>query len=707
MTAHQRPCPFCEATCGVVIEEAAGIIHSIKGDPKDSFSKGYICPKAIALRDLHTDPDRLKRPLIRHGYDWREVEWVEAFDFVGERINAFRKQYGANSLAVYQGNPTAHNLGLITHGQLFFRTLGTDNLFSVTSADQLPQMLASEKLYGHALSIPVPDIDRTHFILILGANPLVSNGSLMTAPDMGRRLKSLRQRGGTVVVVDPRTTETAMIADRYFAIVPGTDVFLLSAMVQTLFAEGLLNLGRLQHLCTGLAELEQAVQPFSPERVENIVDIPAGDIKTLTRDFASSPAAVCYGRVGVSTQRFGGTCLWLINVLNILTGNLDRAGGSMFPTPAVSGTLFSLPPFGEKKSRVRGAPNFVGEFPVSILAEEILTPGNGQIRALITSAGNPVLSCPNGPKLERALAQLEFMVSIDFYLNETTRHAHVILPPTAPLERDHYDLAFGLLAVRNRAVYAPALFPRKPWQRHDWEIIQALFDRLSKRSSSALLRFALQRSPRQILDWGLKIGAYGFRRGVASLSVRKLLKHPAGLDLGALQPRLPKVLLTPNKKIPLACKMYIEDFQRAEALLIAQPNRSSSKDLPLLLIGRRNLQCYNSWLHNAASLIKGPNRCTLLMHNTDAAERNLSDGEQVAIRSHAGCVTVPIKLSGEIKRGVVSLPHGWGHHRTGIKLRLAQSQPGASSNDLSDDETLDDLSGNAVFNGIPVQVEKL
>ena len=476
---HFRTCHLCEAMCGIAIEVEGDRILAIRGDADDPFSRGHICPKAVALQDVHEDPDRLRRPLRRTAAGWEEIGWDEALDEAARRLAAIQKEHGRNAVAVYQGNPTVHNHGSILFGQLFLRSLGSRSRFSATSVDQLPQMLASLLMFGHQLLLPVPDVDRTDFLLILGANPVASNGSLMTAPGIERRLKAIKARGGRIVLVDPRRTETAALADLHLPIRPGGDALLLAAIIHTLVAEQRLRPGRLAEVTNGIDVLADAVKPFSPEAVADRTGLAPDVIRDLARDFAKAPSAVAYGRVGTCTQEFGGLASWLVTALNLVTGNLDRPGGAMFPTPAVDvvalgDRIGQRGHFDKGRSRVRGLPEFGGEWPVAVLAEEIETEGPGQIRALVTSSGNPVLSTPNGARLDRALARLEFMVSIDLYLNETTRHAHLILPPTFALERSHYDLVFHALAVRNTAKFSHALFPAPPDARHDWQILLEL-----------------------------------------------------------------------------------------------------------------------------------------------------------------------------------------------------------------------------------------
>jgi anaerobic selenocysteine-containing dehydrogenase len=686
------------------VEVEGSEVVSIRGDDADPFSKGYICPKATALADLHADPDRLRHPMVREGTRWRELGWDEAFDLVAARIRAVQQQHGRDAVAVYQGNPTGHSLGLLTFGQLLLRNLGTRNCYSATSADQLPHMLAGLQMFGDALLMPVPDIDRTDFFLCLGGNPLVSNGSIMTAPDMRGRLKALRARGGKVVVVDPRRTETAEAADQHLFIRPGTDALLLLSLIHVIFAERLARPGRIAAFLDGIDDLERAARDFSPEATAAATGIAPEAVRTLARDLAASRGVV-YGRLGVTTQEFGGAGAWLVVALNAILGRLDEPGGMMFTTPAVDvepltrAIGFDIK-FGRYKSRVRGLPEFGGELPVVTLAEEMDTPGPGQVRAFICSAGNPVLSTPNGRRLERALGNLEFFVAIDPYLNETTRHAHVILPPTSALEHSHYDLGIATLAVRNVAKYSPPLFQRAADHRHDSEICLELWTRLGMpKLVGRALRPAVKRlRPEAILELALRAGHYGVGRG--GLSLAKLRASPHGVDLGPLEPRFPSRLRTKAKRIALAPRLYLDDLPRLRARLTAPPAE-------LTLIGRRHLRSNNSWCHNTTRLVKGPPRCTLLIHPTDAAARGIADGDTVELASKTGRVRVPAEVSDEIMAGVVSLPHGWGHARPGTQLSVANANPGASVNDVTSEDLYDPVSGNAALSGLDVVVTRV
>ncbi len=713
---HYRTCTLCEAMCGIVVSTDGPRVTEIRGDTEDPFSKGHICPKAVALQDVHDDPDRLRRPMRRTGHTWAEISWDDALTDAAERLTAIQASHGHDAVATYLGNPTVHSVGAMLFGPDLMRALRTRNRYSATSVDQLPHHVAAMLMFGHALLIPVPDIDRTQHLLMFGANPAASNGSLMTAPGVMDRIRAIRARGGRVVLLDPRRTETAGVVDAHHFVRPGSDALVLLAMLHVILAEGLVNVSRHAGYLDGLDDLRTVVAHFPPERVAPATGLSADTIRFLARDFAVARTAVAYGRVGVSMQEFGGLACWLISALNIVTNRLDIAGGAMFTSPAIDilkadqrttdGVRFS-----RWKSRVRGLPEFAGELPVAALAEEIETPGAGQVRGLLTHAGNPVLSAPNGRRLERAIAGLECFVAIDFYLNETTRHAHLILPPTFALERDHYDLVFHTLAVRNTSKYSPAIFPRPVDARHDWEILNELTWRVhgtaAARAKSAALA-ALK--PRGMLDVALRQGPYGagflpFRDG---LSIADLEANPHGVDLGPLTPVLPDRLLTADRRLHLAPTLLVADVARLDAWLTAtltSPASAAARaDGPLSLIGRRALRSNNSWMHNSERLVRGRERCTLLMHPGDASLRQLTDGDEVRITSRVGAVVVPLEITNAMMPGVVSLPHGWGHNRTGTRLAIANVHAGASINDLTDDERLDTLTGNAGFSGVPVKV---
>jgi anaerobic selenocysteine-containing dehydrogenase len=692
-TLHHRACHLCEAICGLTLETTQGedgslAITSIKGDPLDTFSRGHICPKAVALQDIQNDPDRLHQPMLRVGSEWQPIPWDDAFALVAERLAGIQARHGQNAVAVYQGNPSVHNYGLMTHSNYFLGQLKTRNRFSATSVDQLPHHLTSHLMYGHGLLLPIPDIDHTDFMLILGGNPLASNGSIMTVPDVEKRLKAIQARGGKVVVVDPRRSETAAIADQHLFVRPGGDAALLFGLLNTLFAE---NLTRDSHLpVDGLDEVRHAVAGFTAEAMSRQCAVPAEQIRQLARDFAAAETAVCYGRMGVSTQAFGTLCHWLVQLINLVTGNLDRVGGALCTTPAVDLVAStSGGHFNRWQSRVSGRPEYGGELPVSALAEEMLTEGEGQIRALVTVAGNPVLSTPNGRQLEQALDGLEFMVSVDLYINETTRYADLILPSTSALENDHYDTTFNMFAVRNVTRFNRAILPKPEGALHDWEIFVGLAQAFAAKTGNTLKPTM---PPAQMIDFGLRAGPYG-----DTLSIAALADHPHGLDLGPLKPNLTSRMKTANGHLQAAPPVILADLVRFAAQPVPKVNE-------LLLIGRRHVRSNNSWMHNYHRLVKGKPRHQLLMHPDDLAHRQLSDGQRVRVSSRIGMIEVEVMASLDMMPGVVSLPHGWGHGRPGVQMTIASEQPGASANDLTDERQLDELSGNAALNGVPVQV---
>ncbi|WP_046787763.1 molybdopterin oxidoreductase family protein [Pseudomonas putida] len=696
-TLHHRACHLCEAICGLNIEvshesDGEARISAIKGDPLDPFSRGHICPKAVALQDIQDDPDRLRQPHRRVGERWQAISWEEAFALAADKLWSIQQAHGRNAVAVYQGNPSVHNYGLMTHSNYFLGLLKTRNRFSATSVDQLPQHLTSYLMYGHGLLLPIPDIDHTDFMLILGGNPLASNGSIMTVPDVEKRLKALKARGGQLVVVDPRRSETAAMADRHLFVRPGGDAALLCGLLNTLFDEGL---ARGSHLpVNGLEQVRTAIKPFTAEAMSAQCGIDAASIRQLARDFAAADKAVCYGRMGVSTQAFGTLCHWLVQVINLVTGNLDRRGGALCTEPAVDLVAStSGGHFNAWQSRVSGLPEYGGELPVAALAEEMLTPGEGQVRALVTVAGNPVLSTPNGRQLDAALQGLEFMLSIDLYINETTRHADLILPSTSALENDHYDSTFNLLAVRNVTRFNRAILAKPAGALHDWEIFVGLAQAFAKRAE---LELKPTMAPAQMIDLALRKGRYG-DESPRKLSLETLDQYPHGLDLGPLGANLRERLATASNAVEAAPQVVLEDLRRLADCVPAVAG-------DLLLIGRRHVRSNNSWMHNYHRLVKGKPRHQLLMHPQDMRQRQLEDGQRVRIRSRTGDLEVEVQACEDIMPGVVSLPHGFGHGRQGVNLQIAQAQPGISANDLTDERLRDAVSGNAALNGVPVHV---
>jgi anaerobic selenocysteine-containing dehydrogenase len=780
---------LCEATCGLELTVGAdgSSVARVRGDAQDVFSHGFLCPKGVALKELHEDPDRLRTPMRRRpDGSFAACSWDEAFGIVADGLRGVTEAGGRDAVAVYLGNPNAHNLSSLLYLRGLVKALGTRNAFSASTLDQYPKQLASGLMFGSAMTVAVPDLDRAGHVLILGADPVSSNGSLMTAPDVRGRLARVRARGGRVVVVDPRRSRTAeSLADEHVFIRPGTDALLLAAMVAVLFEEGLVRLGRVEPVCAGVDSVRATVAPFTPERVAAATGVPAGVVRRLARELAAAERGVVYGRMGTTTQAFGTVASWLVDVLNVLTGNLDRPGGAMFPLAAAGGSgragpdaraatpLAPAPPgrgvrFGRWTSRVRGLPEVFGELPAACLAEEIETPGDGQVRALIAVAGNPAVSTPNAGRLSRALESLDFMASVDIYVTETSRHADVILPAPSPLERSHYDLALYGFAVRNVANYSPPVLPMPEGMQDEWRTLLRLtaiaagqpdldIDQLDDLFALELLRretgtqgstvtgrtpedllaeLAPRRGPERLLDAMLRVGPYGdgFGTRPEGLSLAVLESHPHGIDLGPLEPRLPDVLRTPSGMIELAPPAIVADVPRLEAALaprdtpladldherlalrahgprphpahepLAHQAQVAEAAPPMLLVGRRQLRSNNSWMHNLPMLVRGPVRCTIQVHPDDATRLGLVDGEPAEVRSRSGRIVLPVDVTDGIMPSVVSIPHGWGHDVEGVGWSVAAEHAGANLNRLSDERELDAVSGNAVFNGIPVEV---
>ena len=714
----------------------AGKVISIRGHGADVFSAGYICPKGVALKDLHEDPDRLRTPLIKRGGVFVEATWHEAFLEINRRLPPVQAAHGQHSVAAIAGNPSAHKIGLLLYFARLAKALGTRNIFSASTLDQMPKQLSSGLLFGHWLSIAVPDIARCDYLLMLGANPLASNGSLWTVPDFKGKAKAMQARGGQLVVIDPRRSETAALADAHHFIRPGGDAFLMLGMLHTLFDEKLVQLGRLTPWVNGLAEVEAAVTGFSADAVAARCGIAAETIRQLARTLAATPRAAVYGRIGTCTQEYGTLASWLVDVLNIATGHLDEPGCAMFPEAAAFAANTAGKPgvgrgivTGRHHSRVSHAPEVMGELPITCLAEEIETPGPGQVKALIAISTNPVLSSPNGPRLEAALEKLDFMVSLDIYLNETSRHADVILPGPSPLEDMHYDVAFPQFSWRNHARYSPPVFERAAGQPDEWEslvrlcgIVQgqgcevsaaelddAHFARdaaklFGEQAAAVTQAVGNLKGPERLLDLALRSGPYGdaFGRKPDGLNLKKVIAASGaqgGIDLGELAARMPQMLRTPSGQIELAAPSLLADLQRAQADL-ARPVPA------MVIIGRREARSNNSWMHNLPLLAKGPFRCTALLHPLDAARLGLADGALASISSQQGRkkIQAQIQLSDSMMPGVVSLPHGWGHDKAGARLSVAGERPGVNLNDLLDEALRDPLSGNAVLSGVAVEI---
>ena len=700
---HFRTCNLCEAMCGIVIKHDGDKVLSIKGDKDDPFSQGYICPKATALQDLHEDPDRLRQPVERTANGWKKISWPDALDKVAAGIQQVQKKYGKNALGIYLGNPNVHNLGGMLTVKHLLTSIKTRSRFSATSIDQLPHHIVCMHLFGHMLRIPVPDVNRTQYMLIIGGNPLASNGSIMTAPNMRQKLKDIKARDGKVVVIDPRRTETADIASEHHFIRPATDVLLLLAMLNEIYLQGYADKARANNKAVSLApEIERLAdfaKDYTAESVASITGITAVEIKRLVKEFCEAESSVCYGRMGISVQEFGLLSQYLSMIINIVSGRLDEVGGLMFPNPAVDLVNNSGPGYlGKRHSRVSNLPDFNGDYPVVAMADEMLVEGEGQLKGFITVAGNPVLSTPNGEKLDEALSKLDFMVSFDYFVTETSRHANIILPPVSPLERDHYDVTFNGFAVHNVAKYSPALFAKQKSAKHDWQIYLELAERLDKKAPLATKverQLVKALGPKIILDQGLKRGPY------YHMSLRKLKKHPHGMDLGPLKTMLPQALKHKDKQIHLNVDFYQADLERVQDMM------EQYDDKQILLIGRRHVRSNNSWLHNSHRLVKGKPRCTLMLHPETAENYSIKDGQEVKVTSRVGHVTIVAEVTDELMPGVVSIPHGWGHGRKGVKQKIAQAHAGVSVNDLTDDTLIDQLSGNAAVNGVPVQLEAI
>jgi anaerobic selenocysteine-containing dehydrogenase len=725
---HFRTCPLCEAMCGLEIQTKGDRVTRVRGDRDDVWSKGFICPKGSALGHLHHDPDRLREPMVREGEEWRTVTWDEAFARCEELLHPIVEEYGIAAVTAYIGNPSVHNYSLSRYTGAVAGIPRMPVTWSAGTVDQWPKHLACGLLFGNPWAISVPDVHRTDLFIVMGANPHASQGSLLSCPDLMGEIERIRERGGRTIVVDPRRTGTAERADEWIPIIPGMDAAFLFAIVHVLDAEGLIRLGPLEGRVDGIAEVCAAASEFSPEAVADACGVPADRIRQLARELASTERAVVYGRIGLCTQEFGTIASWLVDVVNVLTGHLDADGGAMWPTPAIwnagqttrrrGGGITT----GRWHTRVRGAPEVLGQAPISCLAEEISTPGEGQVKALVTIAGNPVLSAPEGDRLDEALSMLDALICVDNWLNETTRHAHVILPGLSQLEQPHCDEALWGLAVRSAARWSPAIFPRDD-RPEEWEILITLGAILAGTPAKDVDIAALDdvmfagraarygvdaakaidasdlRGPDRIADLTIRTSPWGDGYGDRpdGLTLETLKDHEHGVDFGPMVPRFDEVIHTASGNIELDSDVITGDLPRLRARVASPPDG-------LVLIGRRHVRSNNSWMHNVTVLVKGKPRCTLIVHPDDATERGLLDGGTARVTSEAGSVDALVEVSDEIRPGVVSLPHGWGHDRPGTRLSVAREHAGVNSNVLAPGHLLDAPSGNAVVNGIPVEV---
>jgi anaerobic selenocysteine-containing dehydrogenase len=740
---HYRSCPFCEAGCGVEVtadHDSREIVH-VRGDAADPFSRGFVCAKSYGMTALHSDPDRLRQPLLKRGGDFEEIGWEQAMDIAAERIGDLQRRYGQHSVGYYFGNPSGHKAPFILYGGLLIETIGSMQVYSPGTLDQIPKFVSATLMFGGPTIQPIADLDRTSQLIIIGSNPVVSQGSMIVAPGIKRRIEGIRKRGGKVVVIDPRHTETAAIADQYIPIRPGTDAYLLFAMVHVIARENLVELGAVAGKTRGLDQVLALAAQFPPERIAAITGIPQESIIQLAGDFARAPAAAMYGRTGTCTQRFGSITSWLIDVLNIVSGNLDRVGGNLFSGGGIPMPLLfndnckdGVVPIGRWHSRVNKLPEAFGMLPTAALADEILSPGDGQVRGFVTQAGNLMLSNPNGGKLQRAFESLEFMLSFDIYLNETTRHADLIIPGPSYVEHSDFAAVTAYEMIRKYVKWAPPVFPPEPGTPHDWEIFAGIAARLQGKSveeleeqyMNSLLNRALNEGrpeartvdyqqaraaigdssgPDRLFDIMIRGGPHGDAFGAVpdGLNLEKLKQHPHGLDLGPLDAGMvPDVLLTPDKLIDLAPALLVEDVPRLEAALGEQCSSNT-----LLMIGRRDHRSKNAWMHNIRLLVKGRERCTLLINPSDAERRQLTTGSRARISTQIGEVEALVEISDEVMPGVVSLPHGWGHDQPDTRQRVANAHPGTNANAIIDELQLDVPSASTVLNGVPVEIERI
>ena len=738
----RRICPTCEACCGLVMEvdRDAQKIVSIKGDPDDHRSRGYVCAKSQAFNYIYEDQERLRHPVRKTDNGWEQISWSEALDTIATKFTEIRDTYGKDALSIYVGNPLGHDFAAGIYLQSLMASVSTERFFSAGTVDQHPQQMVCWGLIGHEWLFPVPDLARTDLFICMGANPVVSQGSILGTPDMESAMRDVQARGGRCIVIDPRRTETAEVADQHLFIQPGTDAYFLMAFANELFVREAVDLAHLADHIDNVSALRDAVSAYTPDNTAALTGVAASDLRTLVDDYLAADSAALYGRIGLCTQEFGLAAHWMLMVISLISGNFDTEGGMMLATAPTGdsgpGSPGEVKPYGRWHSRVRGVPETCGELPSSLMAEEITAPGH-EVHGLLTICGNPVLSVPRGDKIREALASLDFMVALDIYINETTSQADIILPSTVHPEHSNIDVTFQNFTTRNYVSYSPRTFEPEPELKDLGEIIleisarmsgltrdemdgfifQGMVDTVLKRAESAGVALSAEQvtdavtgetSPERFADLLIRSGPYGdwFGQRDDGISLERVKAHPqASMDLGALQRRLPTMLRTPNQRIDLIHEVFANDLQRLREGFERRVNASSENTASdMLLIGRRHIRDMNSWLHNLKPYVRGKNRCTARLHPSDATQLGLEEGGFARVTSNVGEAIVPIEITDEMMPGVISIPHGFGHiYADSAQTNAASILPGVSCNNLID-ESLDEASSTCVVNGVPVSV---
>jgi anaerobic selenocysteine-containing dehydrogenase len=706
-------CRICEPLCGMVATVEDGRLVQLRPDREHPLSRGYACPKGIAMTEVQNDPDRVLHPLKRVGGpgEFERTTWSEAMRAIAGELKRILAERGPESVGWYMGNPGAFSYSHVLWVKGFLDGLGTPHYYSAGSQDVNNRFAASALLYGSPLVVPIPDLIETDFLFMVGANPLVSHGSVLSAPRVREQLNGIVERGGRVVVVDPRRTETARQFE-HLPVRPDADAWLLLSMLNVIFEEELTDREFISRWTTGADALSEQARAYAPEQTESRTGLPPERVREVARGFARANSAAAYGRTGSCLGRFGTLVAYLLDALNAVTGNLDSPGGAVFGRPPISlddiGEKAGLDTYGKVRSRVGGFPDVIGNLPATLLPREITTAGEGQIRAFFVSAGNPVLSVPDGDALEAAFAELDLMVSLDLYVNETNRHAHYVLPATTFLEREDVPVAFlGFYSTPFIQVTEPVVEPAGE-AREEWRVIDELSRALGVAPYSLpvlrrLAKLGIRITPRRLIDLLLRVGPAGDRFGLrpSGLSLAKVARSPHGI---VLDDRIATGVLA-RKLRHGDGRVHLHESAIASELGRLGSVNGDSADFPLKLIGLRELRSHNSWMHNAPLLMRGGRSHALRIHPDDAERAGLADGDRARIASRAGAIEAPVKLTDEMTPGTVALPHGWGHKGGG--WRLANSNGGANVNALapSDPESLERLAGMAHLNGIPVRVE--
>lgn len=715
-------CRICEPACGLKVTTQGNRVLKIEADEDNVVTRGFVCSKGIRFKDVHESPDRLRHPIKRVGDRWERISWEQAFQEIGEKVKGIRSRHGGESFAMYMGNPAGFSGTHPVFCQAFLAGLGSKHFYTPGSQDCNNKFAASQRMYGSPFVQPIPDFDNVDCFIIVGSNPAISHMSFINAARPVERLKALEEKGGKVYFVNPRRTESARRVGEQVFIRPGTDIWFLLAFLNELIASGGVQPSVVDKYMKGFDAVEQLVQPWTPERAERVTGIPAATLRAMVSRYSNAKGGALYCSTGVNQAQHSTLAYWILNVINCVSGNLDRRGGML-----VSRGLVDLPKIAKKfgygdrtdRSRIGNFASVLDSFPAGILPDEIFTPGRGQVKALFVSAGNPVLSCANGTRMEKAIKQLELVVCIDLFRNETGNLADYVLPGLTWLERPDIPVGAAGLQTVPYIQWTDAMVQPDGEQQDEWwiytELARACGVRLfGDKSFGGMLAHYYFMANRYVQKLPLlgNLLAFDPAHMQSAMLLGSLRVKPAQMrsNPGAilLKPNLPKDflgsrVLTEDGKVDLAPAEYIEGAKMLESDF----EREIAQRDQLRLISKRERFGHNSWMHNVQEFVFRNNTNFVYMHPDDAERCGLKDRELAEVRSATGNVTLPVKLTDDMMPRAIALPHGWGHQRAD-GLSVASRTTGVNANLLAPDgpASLERFAGMALMNGIPVEVRR-